>query len=327
MKNVKYKGYTYNVSFEKYIHISILKARLLGRRIWRWKQLVHRIDLVLLFVLSLIWMLAGVLFSQIDKSELSLSLLALREEYISSVIIVGSIAWCNRIANYRKTNREQLWLYSCIMDSLNNMYDEYFGEMSLHYMPLFCDETIEQTKKLVVNQRVPIKDEKLRFMSEQALNQIRVLVEFNTMRRLNCCDYQMLDLAVAKCEGFLQGIIKDKRKYQKTYLEDLLIETSFLLDEVRKMWRCDNDLNCRIMDDLLVCGNSLLEDFYNRMYCYSFYEIKKYIWEQDLLNDITEEEYNSALGLMGIQLEDAIDFESCMELADKEGKDRLGRLF
>lgn len=325
---VTHNGNKYKVTGEEFIHIRILKTKLLFRRIKRWMHLVKISDLVLFALLTAVWVTAGVLFSHVDHEVLIKTLVSLKDEYIASVIIVGFIAGYNRISRYRKINVEQHWLYTRLLDAFDNIFDRYYGRMDCHYMALYCAESKNQTEALLYNEEIPFETEEIRFIAEQAINRLHILLKYNSEGRINQCDNRQLDLSINKCESLLRGIIKDDEKYLKTYLEDLLIAAYILLEEIRYIWRRDNDINTKILMILTMNkDNDLLQDFYQRMYIYPIEIIEDYVEQEGLFEDITEDDYKMALRFIGVDEQDALDFESMSKCVDQRKNEREGRLF
>ena len=193
-------------------------------------------------------------------------------------------------------------------------------------MPLYCYRTMQETKDLVLNNQLPLSHEKLKYLSTIALNHIGELVGYNYSGVLSVNDRNMLDLRLYGCEKILYGIIQDKNKYHRSYLEDLLLEAFLLLDELRYIWRRDNDIHIKIMLLLVNNGNDLMNDYYRRMYLYSAEQIREYVTEQDSMNEFTEKDYECVMDLLGIGREVRPQFDTMNETRDKYFRERKGRI-
>ena len=331
MKIIKYNGYSYYVSWRDNLRLLKLRTCLNIRRIRRWFHLLKKSDVLLLLVLTLIWVLFGVVFYNINSSTNPYDSLAnefyyLKEEYISSVIIVFFIAWFNRVTNYTHNNKEQHWIYQSVLDSLNALYKSYYGEYENNYLALYCDETIATTQKLVINNNVPIGDENIRFMSRIASERLAELRNYYHSGKLLLRNKYDFELYLYDCEAKLLGIIYDKRKYHKTYLEDLIISSQSMLDELRYIWRKDNDIHFEIIKVLINNGNTLLEDFYKRMYIYPFDQIKEYLEGEGLIADLSEKDFVEIMNCLGVDTTAMPDYNTFLTEMRKQSKARKGRL-
>lgn len=317
----------YKVSFSSFLKILGLKFRLLFRRVKRWKKLLKVSDAVLIGMLFAIWGIGCCIFAIIDKRDFVSTLSSIKADIYASVIIVAFINLFGRVHEYSSFNKNQFHIYLDILSAFDTLYIEYYGRMRGHYMPLYCDKTIETTRELVASMKVPYSEKKLKALSFIAAKELDTLKYYNNNGRLNGCSQSLLQLEIASCEQKLYGISNDDKKYIQTYMEDLIIDASILIDDIRTIWFQDLDLEQRIWQILLKEGYSLLDDFYVRMFLYTVDIIEKYEITTGAFDDMTEERCLESLALMEIEPTSDFNFKLFKKQVEDKNQKRKGRLF
>ena len=282
MAKIKYNNNLYMVTAKDCFRIVVLKGRLLFRRVKRWRYLIKKTDLLLLALITLIWLLASAIFATLDHIDLIAAVLSIKEEYVSSVIIVGFIGICSRASTYHEKNVEQAWVYEKTQWSFNRLLDPLYGDMECNYMPLYSEFAYNETIKKIDNNEAPISQMDYALMAKNVLRRLDLLEKFSISHRFNHCDYQMLDLYIDNCEEMMYRICNYCNSDLKAEFKDFVFDAFSLLEEIRKMWRMDLDLDCRIMEILVDNGYQLMKDYYNRMIYFKYDEIKTYMEMQEL---------------------------------------------
>lgn len=317
----------YKVSFSSFLKILGLKFRLLFRRVKRWKKLLKVSDAVLIGMLFAIWGIGCWIFAIIDKRDFVNTLSSIKADIYASVIIVAFINLFGRVHEYSSFNKNQFHIYLDILSAFDTLYIEYYGRMSGHYMPLYCDKTIETTRELVASMKVPYSEKKLKALSFIAAKELDTLKYYNNNGRLNGCSQSLLQFEIASCEQKLYGISNDDKNFIQTYMEDLIIDASILIDDIRTIWFQDLDLEQRIWQILLKEGYSLLDDFYIRMFLYTVDIIEKYVITTGAFDDMTEERCLESLALIGIEPTSDFNFKLFKKQVEDKNQKRKGRLF
>ena len=277
---VKFENRKYKVSFCDKVYIESQKLLLfLKRQKRRFVKIFSKDSLFLYFVISVFWVLFATatyyLGQDIKGTTESPYTIAdvfwdLKNSYFTSVILAFAINSMNRIKEYKRLIRAQHYLYVDAMSDFDNLFKQYVGEEIQHYMPMYCEKTLETTINYV-SQKVSIKIDD----NEQLLVFDGILKRLDELER--CCKNQQLvitnDELLLCCiddarKALNEAIIHNKYK-QIEELEKIARKLYWILVYIRRPWRIDVQIKIKILSILDSYPNSEIKDnFYYNMLLY-----------------------------------------------------------